>query len=142
MKKYGWISVLLLLQSLAYAQGLPKPIGDSPQSIAESPIGYATVQDAFDALAADPSALQSEYEGWTSFNLKVDGKYLIWSFTPQDHPVHPTAVRREIVNKDGEVLISMAVMCHSSRFDCDQLIEQFRQINENLKRKLANDAGS
>jgi hypothetical protein len=36
----------------------------------------------------------------------------------------------------------MAVMCHSSRFDCDQLIEQFRQINENLRRKLADGGGS
>ena len=91
---------------------------------------------------ADPSAAQSEYEGWTSFNQKVEGKYIIWSFTPEDHPVHPTAVRREIVNKDGEVLISMAVMCHSSRFDCDQLIEQFQQINENLQRKLTDAGGS
>ena len=135
MKNNGWLSALLLLQSLAFAQDLPKPIG-------ESPIGYATVQEAFDALIADPSAVQSEYEGWTSFNQKVDGKYIIWSFTPQDHPVHPTAVRREIVNNDGDVSISMAAMCHSSRFDCDQLIEQFRQINENLKRKLASDTGS
>jgi hypothetical protein len=46
-------------------------------------------------------------------------------------------VREEIVNKDGEVSISMAVLCHSSRLDCDQLIEQFRLINENLKRKLS-----
>jgi hypothetical protein len=36
----------------------------------------------------------------------------------------------------------MSVMCHSSRLDCDQLIEQFRQINDNLKRKLAGDTGS
>jgi hypothetical protein len=51
-------------------------------------------------------------------------------------------VRREITNNDGEVSISMAVMCHSSRLDCDQLIEQFRQIKENLKRKLTSDTGS
>ena len=63
--------------------------------------------------------------------------HIIWSFTPQDHSVHPTAVRREIANNDGDVSISMTVMCHSSRFDCDQLIEQFQQINENLERKLA-----
>jgi hypothetical protein len=142
MKKYGWLSALLLLQSLAFAQDSPQPIGESPQSISESPIGYATVQEAFDALVAEPSAVQSEYEGWTSFNQKVEGKYIIWSFTPEGHPVHPTAVRREIVNNDGDVSISVAVMCHSSRLDCDQLIEQFQQINDNLKRKLADDAGS
>lgn len=137
MKQCSWISGLLLLQSLAFAQDTV-----SPSFIGASAIGYAAVQEAFEALVADPSAAQSEYEGWTSFKGKVDGKYIIWSFTPEDHPVHPTAVRREIVNKDGEVLISMAVMCHSSRLDCDQLIEQFQQINEDLRRKLADADGS
>ena len=64
-------------------------------------------------------------------------KRYIRSVTREDHPVHPTAVRREIVNKDGEVSISMGMLCHSSRFDCDQLIEQFQLINENLTRKLS-----
>ena len=72
----------------------------------------------------------------------MDSKYVIWSFTPEDHPVHPSAVRREVVKKSVEVNITMAVLCHSSRLDCDQLIEQFNQINQNLKRKLANDASS
>lgn len=53
-------------------------------------------------------------------------KRYIRSVTREDHPVHPTAVRREIVNKDGEVSISMGMLCHYSRFDCDQLIEQFQ----------------
>jgi hypothetical protein len=43
MKKYGWLSGLLLLQSVAFAQDSPQPIGESPQSISESPIGYASV---------------------------------------------------------------------------------------------------
>jgi len=105
--------------------------------LAESPIGDATVQEAFETLEADPSAAQSEHEGWTSFNQTIDGSYIICSFTREDHPVHPTAVRREIVYKDREVSIFMGVLCHSSRFDCDQLIEQFQLINENLKRKLS-----
>jgi hypothetical protein len=58
MKQYGWISGLLLLQSLAFAQDTV-----SPSSIGASAIGYATVQEAFEALVADPSAAQSEYEG-------------------------------------------------------------------------------
>ena len=98
------------------------------------------MQEAYEALEADPSATQSEHEGWTSFKQMIDGSYIIWSFTPEDHPVHPTTVRREIVNMDGEVSISMGVLCHSSRLDCDQLIEQFRLMNENLKRKLSDMA--
>ena len=100
------------------------------------------MQDAFDALAADPSASRSEYEGWTLFRQKGDGKYILWSFTPDDHPVHPTAVRREVVKKDGEVFIAMSVLCHSSRFDCDQLIEQFQLINEGIRERLAAKASS
>ena len=110
-------------------------------TLVESPIGYATVQEAYEALEADPSATQSEHGGWTNFNQTIDGSYIIWSFTPEDHPVHPTSVRREIVSKDGEVSIFMGVLCHSSRLDCDQLIEQFRLINENLKRRLSDIAG-
>jgi hypothetical protein len=132
MKRCIWLLSLLACQSLAFAQEATVSV-----PLAESPIGYATVQEAYEALEADPSATQSEHEGWTSFNQMIDGSYIIWSFTPEDHAVHPTAVRREIVNKDGEVSISMAVLCHSSRLDCDQLIEQFRLINENLKRKLS-----
>ena len=64
-------------------------------------------------------------------------KRYIRSVTREDHPVNPTAVRREIFNKDGEVSISMGVLCHSSRFACDQLIEQFQLINENLTRQLS-----
>ena len=56
MKKYLWLSALLVLQSLAFAQDSPQSTGESSQSISESPIGYATVEEAFDALVADPTA--------------------------------------------------------------------------------------
>ena len=137
MKRCIWLLGLLVCQSLAFAQEatVPAPLN-------ESPIGYETVQEAYEALEADPTATKSEHEGWTIFNQKTDGTYIIWSFTPEDHPVHPTAVRREIVKKDGEVFISMALLCYSSYFDCDQLIEQFQLINEGLKRKLSDTAGS
>jgi hypothetical protein len=135
MKRYGWLLILLIYQSPGFAQQAA-----APQSSGK--IEFVTVQGAYDALSADPTAKQSDHDGWTVFNQKADGKYIIWSFTPVDHPVHPTAVRREVVKKDGEVFISMDVLCHSSRLDCDQLIEQFKQINQNLQRRLADDAGS
>ena len=137
MKRYGWLLILLIYQSPGFSQQAV-----TPQPGAESAIGFATVQDAYDALSADPTAKKSEFDGWTIFNQKIDGKYVIWSFTPVDHPVHPTAVRREVVKKDGEVYITMDALCYSSRLDCDQLIEQFKQINQNLQHRLASDPGS
>ena len=137
MKRFGLLLCLLFFQSLAIAQQAPAP---PPE--AQSPIGYETVQDAFDALTADSAATKSEYEGWTIFRQKGDGKYILWSFIPDDHPVHPTAVRREVVKKNGEVFITMAVLCYSSRFDCDQLIEQFQRINQGIRERLASEANS
>jgi len=141
MKQLNWMAALLLIPSLAFAQQSSDPAADGAV-LNESPIGYASVQEAFDALSADENARQSFYQGWTIFNQKVDGKYIIWSFTPENHPVHPSAVRREVIGKDGQIYIGMGVMCHSSRFDCDQLVEQFKEINRNLKRRLSGQAGS
>ncbi len=137
MKRYWWLVYALIFSPLALSQQVMPPLAR-----AESPIGYATVQEAFEALSADPDATQNEYEGWTIFQQKRDGKYVIWSFTPEEHPVHPSLVRREVVKNGAEVNITMGVLCHSSRFVCDQFIEQFNLINQNLKRKLANDASS
>lgn len=137
MNRCGLLLCLLLCQSVTIAQQTPDAVLEAP-----SLIGYETVQDAFTALSADPAATKSEYEGWTLFRQKGDGKYILWSFTPDDHPVHSTAVRREVVKKDGEVFITMAVLCHSSRFDCDQLIEQFQRINQGIRERLASEANS
>jgi hypothetical protein len=136
MNRYGLAFGILIYASLALAQD---SVGE--YELSPPPIGYTSVQLAFEALSADPDASKSEYEGWTLFKQKADGMYILWSFTPPDHPVHPSAVRREIVKKDDEVFINMAVMCHSSRFDCDQLIEQFQQINARIKQKFAADPG-
>ena len=98
-----------------------------------SPIGYATIEEAFNALRADPAAGMKEHEGWTIFNQKGEGKYVLWSFTPVDHPAHPTAIRREVVKKGGEIFIKMDALCDSNRLDCDLLIDQFKKINERIK---------
>ncbi len=104
-----------------------------PALVAEpSPIGYATIEEAFNALKADPAVGMKEYEGWTIFNQKGDGKYILWSFTPDNHPAHPSAIRREIVKKDDEILIKMDALCNSNQLNCDLLIDQFKKINERI----------
>ena len=102
----------------------------------ESAIGYTNVQDAYDALDSNPSAKLTEYEGWSIFNIKQDDKYILWSFTPEDHSAHPTAIRREVVSKEGEVYISMSALCQADQWSCDQLIEEFKLINENIKERM------
>ena len=132
MKRIVWICGLLWWPLLLNAQ---QAEDSTVQELSSSPIGYETVQEAFDALSADPKITQSHYQGWTVFKSEVDGVYVIWSFTPQGHPVHPSAVKREIVSRDGELSIAMSVLCHSSSADCDVLVEQYKQLNEDIKRR-------
>ena len=127
---------LLLLQSLGHAQQADAPESGTARPLSDTGIGYASVQEAYDALSTDENAVQSDYEGWTVFNQKIDGSYIIWTFTPEGHPVHPSVVRRAIVSRDGEVRIGMDVLCYANRLDCDELVVQFRRINENLKARL------
>jgi len=102
----------------------------------ESGIGYSNVQEAYDALDSNPSAKLTEYEGWSIFNIKQDGKYILWSFTPEHHSAHSSAIRREVVSRAGEVNISMSALCHADQDSCDQLIEEFKLINENIKKRM------
>ena len=136
MKPIGFLLGLLIWPGVTLAQETGQG-----SAAALSSIGYDSVQAAFDAVSADPEASRSEYEGWALFTQKADGKYILWSFTPEDHPMHPSAVRREVMRKDGEVFINMGILCYSSRFDCDQLVEQFQQINARIKQKLEADPG-
>jgi len=127
MHRFSLFLVALLYLPVAAAQQIAEP----------SPIGYATIEEAFNALKVDPAVGMKEYEGWTIFNQKGDGKYILWSFTPDDHPAHPSAIRREIVKKDDEILIKMDALCNSNQLDCDLLIDQFKKINERISQDWA-----
>ena len=116
------------------------PALGAQQAAESSPIGYATIEEAFNALNADPAAGMQEHEGWTIFNQKGEGKYVLWSFTPLDHPAHPTAIRREVVKKEGEIFIKMDALCDSDQLDCDLLIDQFKKINERIKQDWSEDS--
>ncbi len=101
----------------------------------ESLIGYKTVDAAYQALESDASAAVTHYEGWVIFNQKGDGQYVLWSFTPDEHPAHPAVIRRFIVKKDNELFIQMSALCEANKFDCDSLVEAFEKINETIRNK-------
>ncbi|MBT8433273.1 MAG: hypothetical protein KJN95_01345 [Gammaproteobacteria bacterium] len=116
------------------------PVSAAQQVTEPSPIGYATIEEAYNSLKADSAVGMQEYEGWTIFNQKGEGKYILWSFTPDDHPAHPSAIRREIVKKNDQILIKMDALCNSNQLDCDLLIEQFKQINKRISQNWAKDS--
>ncbi len=96
-------------------------------------IGHETVEEAYEALKIDQNAKASEYEGWYLFTTSHDGVYSIWSFTPPEHPAHPSVIKRDIVKKDKKLYINMNALCEAVELNCDLLIESFKQINEEIK---------
>lgn len=99
-------------------------------------IGYGSVADAMAALRADPAAQIDVQQGWTIVSQEKDGHLVLWSFTPKGHPAHPAAVKRTTYEKDGVVYIDMDALCQSDKTSCDELIEQFRRLNEQIRRSL------
>ena len=57
--------IYLLLVAMCYMS-----VAGAQQAAESSPIGYASIDEAFTALQADPQAVMTEYEGWTVFNQK------------------------------------------------------------------------
>ena len=124
MKILYCVIAALILTSSAFAQ-----------TVDENSIHYKSVDEALIALESNPDATLTEYEGWKIFNLKEKGVYVLWSFTPAAHPAHPSAIKRSLFKKNGELFIDMDAICYSTQFFCDSLIEEFKQINENIIRR-------
>jgi hypothetical protein len=97
-----------------------------------SGVGYATVQQAFEALRSDPGAKGGFRDGWLIASVADGENQGVWSFTPKEHPAHPAVVRRIPKEKDGQIYIDMRVLCGADKTAYDQLVEEFKTLNEKM----------
>lgn len=121
---------LTLPSTVALAQIQPA-IPEVPAS-GQSVIGYGTVQEVLDALKAKPGVqLQiTKPDAWTIVNEPTDVQ---WSFTPRNHYAYPAVVRRAIkVKTDGGVYIEMTGLCQAAKVPCDQLMQEFKDLNQRI----------
>ena len=121
LKNLYYALVLLMFTSSVFAQ-----------TVAENSIDFESIDEALAALEANPKATLTEHEGWKVFNVKENGVYNLWSFTPAFHSAHPSVVRRSIFKKNGELFIDMDAICVSTKIFCDALMEDFKAINEKI----------
>ncbi len=103
-------------------------------------IDFETVEQVFEAMEANPDAARTDYEGWVIYNIANGGSYTLWSLTPIDHPANPTAIRRDVVSRDGIVNITMSALCQAEKQACDALIDEFREINKGIKQRMEGQA--
>lgn len=98
-------------------------------------IGYPSAAAALEALKARGDVAISEQGGWTIADDKAH--HTLWSFTQEGHAAHPAAVRRAVVNENGQAAIRMNILCQGGRAACDALAGEFGRMNAALQQAMA-----
>ena len=90
-------------------------------------IDFASVNEALASLRENPSAKFESEDGWTVVASREHGRAVLWFFTPEWHPAHPSVVKRSVVDRNGIDFIDVAAMCQAPQEACDALLAEFRQ---------------
>jgi hypothetical protein len=106
----------------------------SERQTTETSIGYASVADALTTLRSRGDVDVSEQNGWTI--ISEPAKQSLWSFTPPNHPAHPAAVRRTVVQQGSTIGVQMSVLCQAERAACDKLVAEFQTLNERMRQDI------
>src|SRR5262245_56981009 len=101
-----------------------------------SSIGYRTVAEAYTALRTDPDAKFSTQAGWVIVDVRKGPSNSLWSFTPNTHPAYPAVIRRTPTEFEGHIYLNMQVLCEATKRACDQLVEDFKKLNEQMLRDI------
>lgn len=138
----GKLAVRRLLISAAFAvsgaiaaEGPPAP--DSPEA---TQFGYPSPEAALAALRERPGVSIYQQGGWTIADDKLN--FSLWSFTPPNHPAHPTAIKRVIVKTpNGDISVTMIARCGAEKSACDKLIAEFRAQNDRIGERIRKEQG-
>jgi|TARA_B110000116_G_scaffold71690_1_gene62147 hypothetical protein len=125
MNKYLLLLVSFAISYGAYGQASPET---------SSGIGYISVSAAYEMLSTKEGVEGSNQKGWVIFKDSTDNS--LWSFTPLEHPAYPSAIKRTVVEENGEIVIEMRALCGAEKLACDELIRAFRKMNEKKKSEL------
>lgn len=111
-------------------------------SIEKSEMGYEgykrsveTVEETLVRLRKDPFISVRKDRGWTIATKEAGG--VVWSFTPLEHPAHPSFVKREVIEKDGSIYIDTSARCGAQKHVCDKLVQDFIQLNNKVRESMS-----
>ncbi|HEX6997408.1 MAG TPA: hypothetical protein VF322_04635 [Gammaproteobacteria bacterium] len=111
------------------ACALAAPVAGAAEDGA-APIAEPSVAAVLEALRHDAGAQFVVQHGWTVVASREGDDAVQWFFTPEGHPAHPSVVKRTALERDGVGVIELTALCHAEQADCDQLIDDFRQVSE------------
>ena len=99
----------------------------------EDVIDYSSVSETLEKLKKHPSSKISQQDGWSIVSLIENGNHVLWFFAPKENSAHPAVVKKTITVKDGSSETVILTLCEAPKQTCDDLIKQFKHINETYK---------
>jgi hypothetical protein len=110
--------VLLAVLAIGPVHSSIAQAAESPQKPEDTPIPYASVDEALAALRGKKGVTFRTQDGW----MVADDKeaLTVWLITPPGHPAYPSMVRRKIVNGPGGAYFDTSVRCFASQEVCDK----------------------
>ncbi|WP_312709113.1 hypothetical protein [Stenotrophomonas sp.] len=107
------------------------PLQGGAQQAMATDIPYATPDLALHALRALPQVRERQDNDWVVLH-DMQGQ-VFWSVTLPGNGWHPSIVRRQLREQQGEVSVDMQVRCGAAEDECDRLVQVFQASNENLR---------
>jgi len=119
------------------AEGVP---GGPLQEAGHPVIEFPTVAAALEALTHRAGAEVHSAQGWTI--VEENGGLTLWSFVPKDHPAYRAVVKRVMSqNGAGSWAVNMSVHCEAAKAACDQLVRDFDELNEQMRKDIEKRTG-
>lgn len=132
MKKILFLFISLVLFGCNANAPLKEDLGYKGQSPEGLGVGELLAQ-----LKSNPEVQIRTERGWQIAEVKSERA--LYSFTPETHPAHPSYVKREVVEKDGAIYIETSAMCGADKNVCDQLIRDFIELNNKVKKSVGSE---
>ena len=131
---------LLISAAFAVSGAIAAEEPPSPDSPEATQFGYPSPEAALAALRELPGVSVYQQGGWTIADDKLH--FSLWSFTPSNHPAHPTAIKRVIVKApNGNISVTMIARCGAAKSACDELIAEFRAQNDRTAESIRREQG-
>jgi len=125
---FAFICILGLL-TLACGQSQPAPIPEQPGSFE-----YSSVAEALADLKTRDDVTIEVSQGWTIIT-EIEN-FVIWSFTPENHPAYPAVAKRVFYQDQGGWFVEMSIRCEADKVACDQFYRDFELLNEQMRQSL------
>ena len=93
---------------------------------------YATFASTLATVRSLPQARSSNRGGWTIIEVPTTDGVSMWSFTPNNHPAHPSAVRRHVTFTPEGPLMDTKVLCEAGTEQCRVFTAQLHQVQQKL----------